>query len=539
MFRFFRITISLIYLSFFLVFNSAHASLNADPLEEKWVYRTVEQLVAFGLLDHAILFQQPLSWKAIQKYAEEAQQNLSRVEGTIIEPRVRLLLLELKRQIPNDPPEKKIKMDPVRSVEAGYLFLDSPDRSVPQSRASSHQITARINPLVADRGGRPFVDGQNFSLETSHALYWEPYFSIVGQPQVFLQKNANGNDRFDANYDKLYLRSELKNVGIQFGRDRLLFGPGGQKGSVFSGNARGIDMFKISNVSPYRLPWILKYLGFLDTTFFFGVLENSREFPHAYVTGYVLSFLPHKNFQLSFTATSMSGGEGSPPASLGSRIFDPFFGYMINSVSGANPSDDFASNRLGAFDFKWRIPSWRGAEIYYGFTLDDLNTQYRFFHESFQRVGIYLPRLSNDGIESLRLEYNHAGVLPYRHAQFVSGWTRYNELMGDSLGPDSQAVHLTYDYSSNPAWEHMLAFSWEQRDSDDYVISGNDPIRRIADNPTETRTRGRFALNRHLKGNFWVCAQLGLEWVDTFNFQPGSDFMNFLSDVRLTWRLPQ
>lgn len=525
-----------LFLFFFLFSFPLYARLNVSVTENPQIYHTIDQLIAFGLVDNALLSQKPISFSEVIRIKDQAKENLSRIEGGEIETRARLLIKQLEEVLPKDPSPKKIHINPLSKLRTEYLFLDSPDRPVLANIDGSH-IDAIVNPLIAYRAGRPFVDGQNFQFEMAQQLFFEPYFSIAGQPQFFLQRrDASGSNRLDANFDHFYLRSEFKNIGIQAGRDQVIWGPHLYKGNVFSANARGLDMLKVSNVHPFHLPWVLKYLGYMDASFFFAVLGADRDFPHPYITAFKLSFLPHHNFQFGFTAATLSGGEGSPNSSLGSRVLDPFVGYILNVAGGDSPIDDFASDRLGGFDFKYRMPFLRGAEIYYEVTFEDLNTRMKYYMETFNRGGLYFPRLSNDGRHALRLEYNFAGWFQYRHAQFTSGWTHHRKLLGDELGPDSQAFHVEYAYRPTRFWENHLNVSWEARDSDIYNMPPiPQPITKTADGLAEQRYRVLAGFNWLLTETFNLGFDFGAERLLRFNHTAGTNFNNFLTNLKLTW----
>lgn len=528
----------LLLLALLLATSTASARLNVSVTQNPAIYQILDTLTAFGLIDDYIIGQRPYSLSEVIRLINEAQKNLPRIRQASFEPRAIILIDQLKGFLDEEGEEKKdaFLVTPLKQFSLQQLYLSSPYRAVPVNNGSGF-IDAIINPFVSYRGGRPYQDGENFVYESEHEIHFAPYFDLSGQPQFFFEHPNNGNpDVMQWNYDHLYLRSEFSNVGIQVGRDQLVWGPDPEGGSIFSTNARGLDMIKISNVSPFRLPWIFKYFGKMDASFFFGVLGKDQPFPYPYLTGFKLSFLPHKNFEWAFTTAEMSGGFGSPRASLGSRVVDTFLGFIPNIFGGDNPLDNTASNRIGSFEFMWRIPQWRGLQFYYEFTLDDLSIeQYKFVHESVNRVGLHMPRLSNDGRNGLRLEYQHSGFLPYRHGQFISGWTNHQRLMGDELGPDGQSVYATYSFKPTIYWQNSFQFAWETRDSDVYLIPNIGGARRIIDNLSEDRYRLTSANNLKMNQNLHITLNLGYERVQSFNFVPGNDRNNFLTDIKLTW----
>ena len=272
----------------------------------------------------------------------------------------------------------------------------------------------------------------------------------------------------------------------------------------------------------------------MQATFMFGVLSNDREFSYPYVSAYKFSFLPHRNFEWAVTTALISGGKGSPSSGLGNRIADIFVGYVPNLYGGESPVDNFASNRIGAFSFKFKIPRWRGTQIYYEVTLEDLNTAYKFFHEAFNRVGVYLPRLSKDGRHSLRFEYKRAGFLPYRHQQYISGWTLHRQILGDELGSDAQAISALWHYQLNFNWHHNMKWTFEQRDSDVYSTN-NNTVSKISDGQTETRLRLQSEFDWQQTKRLATVLRLGYEHVRDFNFVGGANKNNYMVGLSFRW----
>lgn len=516
----------------FFSHSSAFAALNASVSEHPRIYHAIDQLTAFGLIDSAILNQRPLPWSEIRRLTEEAKGNLGRIQGRNFEPRAHILVGQLEKQLPQK--ETVFAIRPFRWATAEHLFLESEFRTALRDAGANHEIETLVNPLAAYRGGRPTQDGQNFYLENRHEIHFGSWGSISGQPQIMGFRDAAGDGKFDVNADHFYGRAEWKNIGLQFGRDFLNWGDSPEGGNLFTNNARGLDMFKAASIHPFQLPWFFGHLGKLQTSFMFGVLGSDREFPSPYISAYKFSFLPQRNFEWGVTAALMSGGKGSPNAGIGSRIADIFVGYIPNLYGGESPVDGFSSNRIGAFSFKFKIPRWRGTQIYYEVTLEDLNTAYKFFHEAFNRVGLYFPRVTDDGRHSLRFEYKLAGFLPYRHQQYTSGWTLHRQILGDELGSDAQAVSALWHYQLNFNWHHNMKLTWEERDSDIFSIS-NNTVTKATDGQSETRARFQSELGWQTTPHFATLLQLGFEQVRNFGFTGGRDQNNYLTSLSFKW----
>src|SRR6266478_6274242 len=71
-----------------------------------------------------------------------------------------------------------------------------------------------------------------------------------------------------------YFGLNFENWQVTFGKQSLWWGPGDGGPMMFSDNVEPINMFRISRISPFRLPSILKFLGPIRMEFFVGQLEG-------------------------------------------------------------------------------------------------------------------------------------------------------------------------------------------------------------------------------------------------------------------------
>src|SRR4029079_4522456 len=88
------------------------------------------------------------------------------------------------------------------------------------------------------------------------------------------------------------------------------------------------------------------------------------------LAGYHIAALPHPRFEIGVEVIDAMGGNGGAPASFGDRLVDvvPLIDALFRSGS------DFQfSNKMAGLDFHWRMPSWRGFELYAGGDVDDFD----------------------------------------------------------------------------------------------------------------------------------------------------------------------
>src|ERR1700682_5363432 len=73
-----------------------------------------------------------------------------------------------------------------------------------------------------------------------------------------------------------YVGMNFANWQISFGKQSLWWGPNEGGPFLFSDNAEPITMFRISRNTPFRLPWIFKFLGDIRTEFLLGQVSGHQ-----------------------------------------------------------------------------------------------------------------------------------------------------------------------------------------------------------------------------------------------------------------------
>lgn len=529
------------------------ASVNVSTLDP--VYRDIDKLVAQGLVDKIIVGQRPYSRKEIARITAEAMGHLSRLEEKLQDPKIsegkkkglqsRLdAVQEILGRLKKDYGEELVQIGALEGEKKNYSLhlIEKAQVDVMASKSRPVQIpvsngigniNAQINPLMDYQEGRHWVDGFNLSLETTHWLRASPYFALALRPrfQLGIARDPQPNDN-KAYIQNLYGKLNFYNFEIEAGRDNVLWGQGENAGLLLSNNPRGLDMVKISNDSPFILPWFLKYLGAHKLSFFYADLGPEQFYPHSYLVGYKWSIQPVSFFEIGLSALVLGGGKGSPSASVGDRISDIF---PILGSSSSIP----VSNKMSGVDMRFRIPPLRGTELYLEYIFDDkhqADAHTWFIQDAAQLAGIYVPRLLNDGTLDLRFEYHRTGVRFYRHGQFLDGNTLNGFILGDNLGPDAQGVYGTLNWDLNS--HNLLTFkgAFEHRGSDTYKAISHDPVTRplavdafvvVKSNPAEKRIRLDTAwLHRWKEWPFQLTVDLGYEHVINENFVSGQKANN-------------
>jgi hypothetical protein len=508
------------------------------------VYRDIDKLVSAGLIKDAIYGQRPWSRNEIARMIAEARRRLT--EKGIIIPDGRDsgiammagdILERLEGEYHDEITEKgAVRFHPMEEISIDNSFLNSPFREAPENNDLG-SIKAEINPLVSYGEGRHYADGGTFALESVHWARPSKCFSIYARPRFEVLAHRAGSAEVNVRVQTLYGKFALGNLEMEVGRDSLIWGFGEHGGVLASNNARNLDMIKISNDSPFVHPWFFKRLGPSKYTFFVANLGPEYVLKNAYLYGAAASFKPTAFLEIGFEHQLTVGGEGSPSVNLTSMIREFLF---IRGNSGV-PQESI-DNREG-MNIRVQIPRLHHAVIYTEGVFEDFGRE-SFWPQFTQQMGflsgLYFPLLTADGSNDLRIEYENSPGIYGRHGLYASGLTENNILRGSELGPDGQAVHVSWRHLFPSGVQLRGEAHYENRDSDIYaqtLTSRNegDKVFSSIDNPNEHRFRIASSLDWRFNSRWIIRPQFGYERVWNYDFDTRVNRNNFLGAISLRW----
>ena len=221
-----------------------------------------------------------------------------------------------------------------------------------------------------------------------------------------------------------------------------------------SNNADPIPGFRLQTVHPKMLPFFLRYLGQVRVQIFFGRLDAGRvpsresptspiaTFARPWIDGQIVSFRTLPNFEWGLTHTIMFGGEGNNSYST--------LGFL-GRASGFNTGSTTSGNTNSQGGVYPEISISRVSAIRsYGCRIlgeDNLSGEVKliggalpFLAVSYQG-GYYLPRLTEDGRNDLRLEWKINEPDYQTHSDGLY-WAYSDRLMDDPLGPNASQIDL-------------------------------------------------------------------------------------------------
>ena len=268
-----------------------------------------------------------------------------------------------------------------------------------------------------------------------------------------------------------YVGMNFANWQISFGRRSLWWGPSEGGTMAFTNNAGPLNnMLSIDRVSPFRLPWLFRYLGAMRFEAFIGHMSGLQFqttvyagattptligqygrnlHPQPFLSGGKISFKLTPNLEFTLTKTTVYGGPGQP---LTIKTFlDSTFGRHVNG-NALGDGRTFA-------DFSYRVPTLRNWLTAYGEAFsEDEPSPIPYMRKSAFQGGLYFARLPKVPKLDLRLEGGTTSPVQgtfcttcfYTNAEYVSGYTNDGRLIGTWIGRASQGELIRGNYWLRP-----------------------------------------------------------------------------------------
>ncbi len=409
------------------------------------IYQELDTLDGLGVLDTYLSELKPISRVEAARLTLEAERNLygSERSDPLAQNVIHVLRSQLSEEIAwyeNDAEDYQPTMvHPIERVEVSYVFSRGQRRQMVNNYTLIQADEA--TPLLPNNDDLPTSAGSNEIARWSGWAGFGGFLTAYGEGAV-----AGPLTRAPANTNRARLvRGELVasfgNVAVSAGEQEMAWGPG-YFGSLSQGaNARPFRALRVQNIHPTLLFGFLRYLGPFRGQFFLGRLDHGRTFANPWISGQIVTFKPLPTFEFGLTHTIMFGGWSND-----NYGFAGFIGRMTGSRTGSPASGN--TNSRGGVYAKWRFPSLRDTIVYQEvFGEDNLTKdvtgigQFLPFKALSYQGGVYMPRLTADGLTTGRLEY---AILEPNYSSHSDSlyWTYDDRTMGYPLGPNASEVHL-------------------------------------------------------------------------------------------------
>jgi hypothetical protein len=500
------------------------------------VYERIDALTTLGLLDGVLTGERPLSVSRVARLFREARDNLGRLspERRRIAER---LLRDVQREAHLDAtgaPDARQRL--LESARLDLLYLDSPTRRVPSDSLGG--IVATVNPLVANDDGRSWTNGWNVAVESVHELSLFDRVGLAVRPREAFFRDSLGRRQFAEGLEAAYTTLRLDNVVLEVGRDYVAFGQGVFAGLLVSDNAPALDMVRVANANPFRLPSFLRVFGPVSTDLFVADLGRDQNFPHAKLVGYSASMLPHPRLELGAEVLDNMGGDGAPGASFFGRVEDA----LVLPIPLLRKPDLRISNKLAGLNFKYRSPG-NCYSVYGNGALDDAD--YRRIKSTLTQDAGYLLGVSAACLNASRglsaaVEFQTTGIRYFTHDQFTSGVTSNGTIIGDQLGPRAYGALARFTSLAADGSELTADFDAEIRSGNQFAYHFTDSnfdnfgFRLVASRPPEQRQRVVLGWSSAGEKNVRLTFRGGVERVKNFDFIAGTR-VNALAGARVAY----
>ena len=461
--------------------SPAHMGSPYVPLDS-WIYPALERLAALGYVRTAILGMRP--WTRLEcarQVSEAAEQQADADAPSEVQELYDALAREFASEFQLMSSERNLHAQ-VESVYARTMGISG------KPLTDNHHF----GETVLNDYGRPFQEGFNSVAGTSGWTAAGPfviyargeYQSAPSAPSLSPAALSfiSSEDGLPPNAPPIpvaaisrfrlldaYVGMNLGNWQVSYGKQSLWWGPSEAGTMLFTDNTEPINkMFRINRVSPFRLPWVLGYLGDIRLELFLGQLSghefinNSGVFvtgaqgqygqslnPQPFLSGGKISFKFTPNFEFGMGKTTIYGGPGNPLTMK--TFFQSSFGLHVNG----SPMGD---GRSGV-DFSYRIPKLRNWLSLYGegFSEDEvspINTP----QKSVWQGGLYFAKLPEIPKLDLRLEGGFTSPVDfpacnacfYNNLQYLNGYTNRGELIGTWVGRAAQGEAVSSTYWLSP-----------------------------------------------------------------------------------------
>lgn len=467
---------------------SLHAQVTASvPLESR-VYRQIERLRGFGLVDDDVAGQGPFSRLHVQLLAHQARANLARLDAMPERRAAAEHLIAAMRDEHGAPGDARgARID---GADLSATLLDSPARAI--VGAGMTQIDATVNPIADNRGGRRFADGATLAMEVAASGEAGKHVAFAIHPMLTGADARGGAARADIDFRALNVTVGAANARLTVGRTPLLHGQGMSGGLFLSHNAPALDLVQLRSDRPARLPGFLGRLGPVQGSLFVADLGRHQNYPNAKLAGWKVTVLPSSRLELGVSVATHTAGRGAPAASFGERVVDLL---PLIDVLFLQDRDLQFSNKLAGVDVRWRTG---GAEIYLDAMADDFDirrVRSSLWEDAGYVAGVTLPAFGSRGQWRFDAEYQHTGLRFYEHVQFTSGMTSEQRILGIPLGPQGNGVIGRARWSGRDESELSVSAAIERRSGDQWVTSVTGPddagwqFIKVDDRPEEVRLR--------------------------------------------------
>ncbi len=279
------------------------------------------------------------------------------------------------------------------------------------------------------------------ALGAAMSLGVERHLTLTIEPAFAHHTRAGRRSPFDRDDDWVvagelrrgYLTAAVGNFFAEVGRDDFRWGPGRFGNLLLTDNAGPLDSARLGNREPFALPGPLVWLGRWRINAMAAMLEEDREYPHAYLAGLRAGTLLFGLLEINAARTVQFLGEGRP-ALDGEDIGNIVIGRREHEYAASD------TNQLAQFDVRLSLGKWRGCWDAW-LPLRDLEFWWEMGADSIMgvvpsNVALLTGAALDFGPVDFTYEYvNTQAHSPwYEHYIYTDGYTYNEEIIGHEVG---------------------------------------------------------------------------------------------------------
>jgi len=543
--------------------DTTHGSVYV-PMDN-WVYPALDRLHALGYIDTAYLGLRPWTRLGIAHMLEESEDAIQSDAGN---QEAQGIFTALIHEFQTDLD----RAGPSATLESVYSDLRG--ISGTPLRDSFH-----LGQTLVDDYGRPYEGGFNnysgfsgYAQDGRFSLYFRGEFqhapSAAGYSAslaAFLSNTIDaipysGSQVFDtipqgpvtaANNARILeanLSYHLLNHEISIGKSDHWLGPDRGASMLWGNNAEDIYDFEINRIEPLHIPGLSRLTGPFRYDFFVGALQGhtlvpnpayqanpSPDIPNVINPGNPwvhmekISFKPTRNIEFGFDRLTLWGGKGHAPITLHTFLHS-FFSFQ-NVTSTEKYGIDDPGDRLGTFDFTWRLPflsHW--VTLYTDSLVHDDVSPVSAPRRAGYHSGIYLARFPGLEHLDLRLEGASTDTLSanVQSGQFLyyetiqrQGPTNKGFLVGDWVGRQGKGGQAWLTWHLSP--QEDLQFQYRNAKAASGFIPGGT-----------TQNDYAFAIRKRVHKDYEIRGLVQFEGWKAPIYMPGLQHDTTV-EGRITW----
>jgi Capsule assembly protein Wzi len=440
------------------------------PLDSP-IYDELDTLNSLGMLETYLEEIKPIARVEAARLTLEAERIMSDTSAENAPspalPLAKAMVVDLRAELAaeiswleNDAEDDQPSMlVPLSRIEAQYVYSSGPRRTFgPLDQHNEQLYATEATPLLPNNDDLPTSVGSN---EVARASAWaglKGFFTAYAEgalagPLTSPPAGLDGSTSDRARLLGAEAVADFGNEALSFGQHEMFWGTGYFNSMSQSNNAQPFPALRLASVHPSYLPGFLRYLGPFRHELFFGELGHyrpyvtqplgtpSRSYPYPWLAGQIVVFKPLSTFELGITHVIMFGGRFNNNYSL-AGFLGRATGFDTGSPNGAN------TNSEAGFTTKFYFPSLRNAYLYLDVLGEDNLTSevpkiggaLPFAAVSYQG-GIFVPRVTADGLTTARLEFLDTSQRYSFHGDSLY-WAYQDRLMGNAVGPNAFQINL-------------------------------------------------------------------------------------------------